>query len=172
MAVTDFMGQLLTRNFLLGEYACKCGCGLANPHPALAVAVQELRDDLGVPITISGPCRCHEHNLAIGGARTSYHLPRADMAGYCCAADLQADLPLAELVIAAECVEAFEAGGIFPYIQGDAAWLHVDVRGVTGFHRPWSQGCIDGRPASVQDVLLEDERRRALRHFPAFGRPV
>lgn len=157
------LGRKVTRDFRLREYACKCGCGLAHPHPALAMAVQEIRDWLGVPVTITSGCRCYKHNIDSGGAALSYHTPRSDMAGYCCAADLQADVPLAIIGMAAEGVEAVESGGCAPYISGDSAWLHIDVRGVTGRHRPWVLGYIDGNAAKPEDVLVKDELRRAQR---------
>lgn len=172
---TDVLQQKVTLDFGLWEYACECGCGLVNPHPALAMGNQQIRDLLGRVVTISGPCRCHEHNArpatevnergvrGAAGARHSFHLPRADMAGYCCASDLQSAASLWDMFAFAEMVEWFKYGGISPYVRGSVSWLHVDVRGVTRLHQPWRQGYIDGRAVSIEAALMEDERRRALK---------
>ena len=166
---------MMTRNFSRAEFACKCGCGLADPHPALVVAVQAIRDDLSLPVTISSGCRCAEHNArppsavndrgvrGAGGAANSFHMPKADFDGYCCAADLQAPVPLARLLAAAESLDELERGGIAAYVRGDTAWLHVDVRGVTGKLQPWEGGNIDGVPHRIEAVLAVEAGRREAR---------
>lgn len=169
------LDRKVTRDFFLREWACHCRCGLAHPHPALAMGAQRLRELLAVAVTIGSPCRCREHNArprtevnergirGAGVAANSFHLPRADMAGYCCAADLQSAVSLRDMYRWADHIGDFHHGGISPYVSGSVSWLHVDVRGITGLHHLWRQGFIDGRAVSVEAALAEDERRRALR---------
>jgi hypothetical protein len=45
------MGDL-TKDFNIKEYACKCGCGLKYPAPALSVLLQKIRDRAGKALTI------------------------------------------------------------------------------------------------------------------------
>ena len=55
------MGDL-TANFDLEEYACKCGCGVADIKQELAIKVQQVRDLVGRSITINSGVRCERHN--------------------------------------------------------------------------------------------------------------
>ena len=67
------MGDL-TRNFSRSEFACRGGncCGGSGPvHPALVTGLQELRDKVGGPLTISSGFRCRRHNAAVGEAKDS-----------------------------------------------------------------------------------------------------
>ena len=59
------MGDL-TKNFSVSEYACKCGCGLKYPAPALFRTLQEIRDWLERPVTIVSGWRCTKHNKDSG----------------------------------------------------------------------------------------------------------
>jgi hypothetical protein len=60
------MGDL-TKSFNTKEFACKCGCGLKYPAPALFRTLQEIRDWLGRPVTIVSGWRCALHNKNEGG---------------------------------------------------------------------------------------------------------
>ena len=114
------MGDL-SKNFSRSEFACRgenCCGGSAPVHPALAAGLQELRDKVNRPLTISSGFRCKRHNAAIGGAKNSQHM-------YAMAADVlvpEGWTPgtLAEL---AESIDAFREGGIGIY----PTWVHVDV---------------------------------------------
>jgi glycine/D-amino acid oxidase-like deaminating enzyme len=55
------MGDL-TKNFSTSEFACKCGCGLKYPAPALFRTIQEIRDWLQRPVSIVSGWRCAKHN--------------------------------------------------------------------------------------------------------------
>jgi hypothetical protein len=55
------MGDL-SKNFNSSEYACKCGCGLKYPSPALVSLLQKLRDRTGQPVSIDSGWRCTQHN--------------------------------------------------------------------------------------------------------------
>ena len=56
------------------EFECKCGCGLNNINPYLAVKLDFARSYAGVPFVITSACRCEKHNKAVGGIKTSSHL--------------------------------------------------------------------------------------------------
>lgn len=113
------MNEQLSKNFKRGEFACKCGCGKANPHPTLVHTLQRLRDLIGEPIIINSACRCEEHNRRVGGAENSLHLR-------CKAADIRAKgLTPSELADKAEELNEFKYGGIGRY----NTFTHVDVRG-------------------------------------------
>lgn len=154
---------MITPYFARSEFTCRCGCGLADPHPALVVGLQELREIIRVPIQINSGSRCTAHNAAVGGAPSSMHLPRADLGGYTCAADITTSRPLIQVYDFASRIEWFAEGGIAAYVRGYAAWLHLDVRGVLGLREPWRQGYTDGHAVSIEAALMEDERRRALK---------
>ena len=64
----------LSDNFDSSEFECKCGCGFDDVHPELVEVLQEMRDDIGEPITITSACRCPEHNANVGGSKRSQHL--------------------------------------------------------------------------------------------------
>lgn len=112
----------LSRNFRSEEFACKCGCGLDDPHPDLITALQELRDRLGVAIHVVSGCRCERHNANVGGEDNSYHLP----INGCKAADIvtRHHTPF-QLRKEAYTIDAFWNGGVGLY----PSFLHVDVRG-------------------------------------------
>ena len=112
------MGDV-SKNFNKAEFRCRCGCGKYNITPALIRGLQELRDYLGMPITINSGTRCLDHNAAVGGVRNSYHVK-----GY--AADICVEgLTPKELALAAEQITVFRSGGIGIY----STFVHVDVRG-------------------------------------------
>tara|TARA_R110000803_G_scaffold165475_1_gene229013 strand:- start:691 stop:1053 length:363 start_codon:yes stop_codon:yes gene_type:complete len=76
------------------EYACRCGCGFTEIHPATLSAADTIRSYTGKPQSISSGCRCPDHNKKVGGAAASYHLPRfhdGKMVGF--ALDLPTDEP-------------------------------------------------------------------------------
>jgi uncharacterized protein YcbK (DUF882 family) len=64
----------LGRNFNEVELCCNCGCGYGVVNPELLLAIQQLRDKLNKPITVTSWCRCHSHNTNIGGHQNSDHL--------------------------------------------------------------------------------------------------
>ena len=70
------MGNL-SRNFSSHEFRCKCG-KCSNEFivdDKLIRILQGVRDVLG-PLKISSGKRCAEHNKAIGGAKSSWHILR------------------------------------------------------------------------------------------------
>ena len=115
------MGDL-SRNFSRSEFACKgtnC-CGHSAPiQPELISALQALRDQLNLPLSITSGFRCNRHNESVGGATRSFHTlgMAADVA---CPDGLTAE----DLAQAAETISAFQQGGIGIY----PSWVHLDVR--------------------------------------------
>ena len=107
------------RYFTRAEFRCPCGkCGgfPVEPDEKMVRTVDAIRAKLGKPITISSGVRCPEHNAAVGGVATSYHLKGM-------AADLHcATASPAEMKKAAEAVMG-KTGGIGLYAWG----IHVDV---------------------------------------------
>jgi uncharacterized protein YcbK (DUF882 family) len=67
----------ITKNFLLSEFNCKCGCIMPLfivPHIiTVANQLQVLRDHVSKPIFIVSGYRCLVHNLNVGGVKNSYH---------------------------------------------------------------------------------------------------
>jgi len=63
----------MSKNFKEEEFACKCRCKTNKIKPELIDYLQEFRDELGLPITISSGYRCPGHNTAVGGVMNSSH---------------------------------------------------------------------------------------------------
>ena len=111
------------RYFTRAEFRCPCGkCGgfPVEPDEKMVRTVDAIRAKLGKPIGIvdsgGSGVRCTEHNKAVGGVATSYHLKGM-------AADLHcATATPAEMKKAAEAVMG-KTGGIGLYGWG----IHVDV---------------------------------------------
>ncbi|TAN40782.1 MAG: peptidase M15 [Nitrospirae bacterium] len=55
------------------EFACKCGCGKADVSSDLVNRLDQLREDIGRPITIASGFRCDKHNASEGGVSGSAH---------------------------------------------------------------------------------------------------
>jgi len=110
--------EKLSKNFVRGEFRCKCGCGFDAVDWQLVESLQMVRDTTGRPVVINSACRCEAHNRAIGGKRYSQHL-------YGKAADIRIPgytIPQVEAVING--IEAFRNGGIGVYKD----FIHCDVR--------------------------------------------
>ena len=56
------------------EFVCKCGCGFDTVDYMLAIVLDDLRANFGVPITITSGCRCKKHNKNEGGSKNSQHI--------------------------------------------------------------------------------------------------
>lgn len=63
-----------TPNFSLAEFGCNCGCGENKIKIDLLQALQEVRDVLDEPMTITSGYRCEQHNQTVGGKPSSSHL--------------------------------------------------------------------------------------------------
>jgi uncharacterized protein YcbK (DUF882 family) len=109
----------LTKNFRRLEFACKCGdCVMADVTPRLVEYLQELRDQIGRPISISSGIRCPKHNKAVGGEKNSYHLIGR-------AADIYvAGMSVQQLHKAVVAFGKFNGVGYYP----KRGFVHVDTR--------------------------------------------
>lgn len=60
------------------EFKCQCGGKYCNgfpyePSERLIRLADKVREELGVPMTVSSGLRCDKHNAEVGGVPTSYH---------------------------------------------------------------------------------------------------
>ena len=67
----------LTTNFSKREFACPCGCKADNISPWLVQSLQDVRDEIEIPMRITSGVRCEMHNAAVGGKAHSAHVPVA-----------------------------------------------------------------------------------------------
>lgn len=120
------MGDL-SEHFSRSELACPC-CGMCMVKPKLVVALEQLREALGMPVHITSGYRCPNRNAAVHGARHSMHLGGL-------AADLIVPgLSPVDVAHVASSIEAFGRGGIGLYppwtdrgvVRG--RFVHLDVR--------------------------------------------
>jgi zinc D-Ala-D-Ala carboxypeptidase len=113
------MPDMLSEHFSRDEFACPC-CGKCEVDPDLLAALEQLRTNLGKPITVLSGYRCPLHNAKVRGAHGSEHMQGK-------AADIIVPgLPLWQLKAAAIKIPRFEQGGIGDYLAD--GHLHVDVR--------------------------------------------
>lgn len=68
-------------------FGCRCGCGLDSFDPAMRRILNEVREELGIPLIINCGCRCEGHNAEVGGAPNSAHMVQVD--GLCHAVDIK-----------------------------------------------------------------------------------
>ena len=59
--------------FSKAEMACKCGCGIVKTQPRFIFKMNLLREYVGHPLRINSWCRCHVHNISVGGTPDSSH---------------------------------------------------------------------------------------------------
>lgn len=66
----------LTKDFLLSEFECKCGCYIDGVpmQVAFMILLQKVRDIYGKPMKITSGFRCERHNFNIGGSLRSQHM--------------------------------------------------------------------------------------------------
>lgn len=116
----------LTANFSLSEFRSKCGADfpplvLKNIQD-LAKALQVIRNELRVPITINSGYRSPEHNNRIGGAQNSMHTR-----GLAVDFSAQGMAPNAVAAI----IERLISEGKIPQggLKAYKTWVHYDIRG-------------------------------------------
>lgn len=66
------------KHFNKSEFACKCG-RYCDGFPAeisqkIVEVLDTVREYAGKPVVVSSGLRCKNHNIAVGGVGTSYHL--------------------------------------------------------------------------------------------------
>jgi uncharacterized protein YcbK (DUF882 family) len=90
----------------------------------LVTSLQTLRNQIGVPITVTSGFRCKVHNVAVSKIEKSEH-------SYGTAADIfwgqEIGLTAKEMAEIAETIPAFRLGGIGSDYE-DPDRIHVDVR--------------------------------------------
>ena len=67
------MGDL-SEHFSKKEFACKCGCGRNVTNMDVVNGCQDVRDVIGIPITVNSGTRCEKRNAAAGGVPNSFHV--------------------------------------------------------------------------------------------------
>lgn len=157
------MGDI-SPHFSRKDFACACGCGFNEPHPALVAGLEALRSLAQSPITITGPLRCRKRNATTpGAAKTgSYHQPQFDGSGW--AADIRiAGLDTATAMYRlAEQIDVFHGGGIGLYHEdGHRPRIHVDVRGRMARWAKWNKLDMNVPEFREREAALahgEDER--------------
>lgn len=107
----------VSKYFKRSEFACKCGCGFDAVDIELLGVLDNVREYFGLPLTISGPNRCENHNKAEGGSPNSQHIKGK-------AADIQ--------------VKGIEANQVADYLEKKypdkygigryTEWTHIDIR--------------------------------------------
>ncbi len=111
----------VSRNFMLDEYGCKCGCKteLEDVSANLIYQMQKLRDQFSLPIKIASGYRCPAHNKKIGGAKNSQHMKGKAV-----------DIDVSNLSSGARyrLIQLAFGFGVFKGIGIGSGKLHLDVR--------------------------------------------
>jgi uncharacterized protein YcbK (DUF882 family) len=114
----------LTKNFKLSEFECHDGQHEVLIDPKLIVLIQQLRDALGVSITIAAAYRNEAHNKKVGGAPRSQHLLGK-------AVDIKVKGVTPKQVAMAGEKVGFKGIGV--YTHGGDYFTHLDVRDVASY---------------------------------------
>lgn len=120
-------------NFTEEEFRCKCGeCGEASMDPLFMTKLQNIRNFVGFPITISSGYRCPEYNDAISSSgRAGPHTSGK-------ASDLQVSGGEALQVIMAALTEGLTGIGLNQRGPHLKRFLHLDLlEGSPQRPRPW-----------------------------------
>lgn len=73
--VSELIDERISDNFYRSEFACRCGCGYAEPNPELVEILEKARNYFfGRPMIITSGCRCERWNKMVCGKPESYHL--------------------------------------------------------------------------------------------------
>jgi len=117
--------EKLSEYFARSEFACKgVGCcgGAAPVDPRLIVLLRDIRDAVGVPVTVTSGFRCPTHNATVPGAEPdSYHTRGM-------AADIKArGVSLTSLLLTARSVIRLHGFG-WTYANAAQGIVHVDCR--------------------------------------------
>jgi len=112
------MSRRISKHFNESEFECK-HCGQVIIAQALVYALEAVREHFNAPVTINSGFRCMYHNMAVGGALSSYH-----MRGM--AADIQVKGATPQEVYQF-CDTLSVKGGVGLY----KSFVHIDVRPYT-----------------------------------------
>lgn len=106
------MGDL-TKDFDSSEFKCKCGCGAFAKREKLYQKLQQVREKVKMPVTVTSGTRCVMHNREVGGVDTSAHLD-----------GLAADITCNDnWLLLRACLSVFNRVGIGLGLS----YLHVDI---------------------------------------------
>lgn len=116
----------LTTNFQKSEFDSKDGLpmpvSVLENIKTLAKQLQIIRDEIGLPITVSSGYRSPSHNKAVGGASNSQHMKGT-------AADIVVNgmrpSEVAAVIMRLMNQQKIKAGGLKAY----STWIHYDIRG-------------------------------------------
>jgi len=65
--------KAIAPNFSYIELKCPC-CGVCHMDLDCLMALQALRNEIGIPLSVNSGFRCAVHNEKVGGKPNSYHL--------------------------------------------------------------------------------------------------
>jgi len=123
----------LSNNITTKDIQCNCGCGFNKISTLLILVLQDIRTHFGKPIHINSrnhsACRCHDHNISVGGKKDSKHLP--DINGVARACDFEVediDLDTVHKYVTEKYPTMF---GIGKY----STFIHIDVGSI--YPRRW-----------------------------------
>lgn len=126
------MPTQLTPHFSLSELQCKCGCGQALMDKVFLAKLEDLRQGMGQPLTVTSGYRCPAHNLACSA--TGAHGPHT----MGCAVDIAIAGPDAHRLLLLAMHIGFTGIGISQ--RGSGRFIHLDDLPVHTHPRPrvWS----------------------------------
>ena len=167
-------GKRLSKNFTVGEFLCRCGCGRALVDDALVERLQQIRDHFGEEVIITGPYRCEKHNKAAGGAAGSLHVKGM-------AADIVVNAVAPAEV--AKYAESIGVKGIGLYEGKDGDFVHIDTREKKSFwygHAQEPRTTFGGAPKQTFTVEISvlrrgcegDEVRALQAQLVGYGYPI
>lgn len=118
--------MVLTKNFKLEEFKCKCGCAGHLFHvrelTKLAQNLQKIRDHFARPILVHSGFRCADRNKKVGGVANSLHLQGK-------AADISIrgidPALLRNFILSLQNKDGITRGGLGLY----PTFVHYDIRG-------------------------------------------
>lgn len=109
----------LSINFKVKEFACKDGSDKVLIDIDLVAKLQDLRDYLGKPVTITSGYRTDSYNKSCGGADNSYHLKGQAVDIYCNGV---------KPIVIALWAEFNGLGGVGIYLNRTQEFVHIDTR--------------------------------------------
>ena len=109
----------LSTNFKVKEFACRDGSDKILVDIDLVAKLQDLRDYLGKPVTITSGYRTESYNDSCGGAKSSYHLKGQAVDIYCDGV---------KPIVIALWAEFNGLGGVGIYLNRDREFVHIDTR--------------------------------------------